>query len=105
EALDYDRERLVEVEWDTATPGRHSVKVAVIAEDKTGVLANVSSAIAECHANISRAEIITREDRKAELDFVVEIADTAHLSRVMHAIERVKGVITARRIRSWQERA
>lgn len=104
EALDYDRERLVEVEWDTATPGRHSVKVAVIAEDKTGVLANVSSAIAECQANISRAEIITREDRKAELDFIVEIADTAHLSRVMKAIERVKGVITARRIRSWQER-
>ncbi|MEK9142704.1 MAG: RelA/SpoT AH/RIS domain-containing protein, partial [Nitrospirota bacterium] len=75
EALDYDRERLVEVEWDTATSSQHAVKIAVIAEDKTGVLANVSSAIAECDANISRAEIITREDRKAELDFVVEIAD------------------------------
>jgi GTP pyrophosphokinase len=102
EALDYDRERLVDVEWDTATPGQHAVKVAVIAEDKTGVLANVSSAIAESHANISRAEINTREDRKAELDFVVEITDTAHLSRVLKAIERVDGVITARRIRSWQ---
>ena len=55
-ALDYDRERLVEVEWDTATPGQHAVKIAVIAEDKTGVLANVSSAIAECKANISRAK-------------------------------------------------
>ena len=105
EALDYDRERLVEVEWDTATPGQHPVKVAVIAEDKTGVLANVSSAIAECHANISRAEIITREDRKAELDFVVEIADTTHLNHVLKAIERVDGVITARRIRSWQEKS
>lgn len=105
EALDYDRERLVEVEWDTATPSQHAVKIAVIAEDKTGVLANVSSAIAECKANISRAEIITREDRKAELDFVVEIADTAHLNRVLKTIERVGGVITARRVRSWQERS
>ena len=105
EALDYDRERLVNVEWDTATPGQHAVKVAVIAEDKTGVLANVSSAIAESHANISRAEIKTREDRKAELDFVVEITDTAHLSQVLKAIERVDGVITARRIRAWQGRA
>ena len=104
EALDYDRERLVEVEWDTATPSQHAVKIAVIAEDKTGVLANVSSAIAECKANISRAEIITREDRKAELDFVVEIADTAHLNRVLKTIERIGGVITARRVRSWQER-
>src|SRR5688500_7408215 len=65
EALDYDRERLVEVEWDSATPSTHAVKVSVMAVDKTGVLANVSSAIAECHANISRAEIATREDRKA----------------------------------------
>jgi GTP diphosphokinase / guanosine-3',5'-bis(diphosphate) 3'-diphosphatase len=105
EALDYDRERLVEVEWDAETPSHHAVKVAVIAVDKTGVLANVSSAIAECHANISRAEIMTREDRKAELDFVVEVTDTKHLNRVLKTIERVDGVITARRIRSWQEKS
>ncbi|MFO0699319.1 MAG: bifunctional (p)ppGpp synthetase/guanosine-3',5'-bis(diphosphate) 3'-pyrophosphohydrolase [Nitrospira sp.] len=105
EALDYDRARLVEVEWDTAAPSLHAVKIAVIAEDKTGVLANVSSAIAECKANISRAEIITREDRKAELDFIVEIADTAHLNQVLKTIERIDGVITARRIRSWQHRS
>lgn len=105
EALDYDRERLVEVEWDTATPSTHAVKVSVMAVDKTGVLANVSSAIAECHANISRAEITTREDRKAVLDFIIEISSTQHLDQVLKAIELVDGVITARRVRAWQERS
>jgi len=105
DALDYDKERLVEVEWDQTDAGTHPVKVSVLAVDKTGMLANVSSAISECEANISRAEITTREDRKAVLDFVVEIADTQHLSRVLTAIEGVEGVITARRIRAWQERA
>lgn len=104
EALDYDRDRLVEVEWDASTPSTHAVKVSVMAVDKTGVLANVSSAIAECHANISRAEIATREDRKAVLDFIVEVSDTHHLEQVLKAVERVDGVITARRIRAWQER-
>ncbi|HEY7532406.1 MAG TPA: bifunctional (p)ppGpp synthetase/guanosine-3',5'-bis(diphosphate) 3'-pyrophosphohydrolase [Nitrospiraceae bacterium] len=104
EALDYDRDRLVEVEWDASTPSTHAVKVSVLAVDKTGVLANVSSAIAECHANISRAEIATREDRKAVLDFIVEVSDTRHLDQVLKAVERVEGVITARRIRAWQER-
>jgi len=104
ESLDYDRERLVEVEWDTATPGLHPVKVSVITVDKTGVLANVSSAIAECQANISRAEIATREDRKAVLDFVVEVNDTKHINHVLKAIERVDGVISARRVRAWQEK-
>lgn len=104
EALDYDRDRLVEVEWDTSTPGLHPVKVSIMAVDKTGVLANVSSAIAECHANISRAEITTREDRKAVLDFVVEVNDTKHINQVLKAIERVDGVISARRVRAWQEK-
>jgi GTP pyrophosphokinase len=105
EALDYDKERLVEVEWDAATPSTHSVKMSIVAVDKTGVLANVSSAIAECHANISRAEITTREDQKAVLDFVVEVSDTHHLEQVIKAVERVDGVITARRMRAWQERS
>jgi len=104
EALDYDRERLVEVDWDTATPSTHAVKVSVVAVDRTGVLANVSAAIAECRANISRAEITTREDRKAVLDFIIEIESTQHLDQVLKTIERVEGVITARRIRAWQEK-
>lgn len=104
DALDYDKERLVEVEWDTTAPSTHAVKVSVLAVDKTGVLANVSSSISGCEANISRAEITTREDRKAVLDFVIEVADTTHLGRVLKAIERVDGVITARRVRTWQER-
>jgi GTP pyrophosphokinase len=104
EALDYDRERLVDVEWDTTAPSVHGVKVSVLAVDKTGVLANVSASISESEANISRAEITTREDQKAQLDFVIEVMDTEHLDRVLHAIERVAGVITARRVRAWQAR-
>ncbi len=104
EALDYDKERLVEVEWDSSAPSTHAVKVSVLTVDKTGVLANVSSSISECEANITRAEITTREDRKALLDFVIEVTDTAHLDRVLKTIERVDGVITTRRVRAWQER-
>ena len=102
DALDYDKDRLVEVDWDHEVSGTHRVKVSILAIDKTGVLANVSSSISQCDANINRAEITTREDQKAVLDFVVEVSDTAHLARVLQAIERVDGVITARRVRSWQ---
>lgn len=103
DALDYDRDRLVDVEWDFTTPSTHSVKVSVVAVDKPGVLANVSSSISGAEANIARAEIATSENRKAILDFVVEVQDTSHLERVLKAIERVEGVITARRVRAWHE--
>jgi GTP pyrophosphokinase len=39
------------------------------------------------------------------LDFVVEVSDTHHLDQVLKAVERVDGVITAKRLRAWQERS
>jgi predicted amino acid-binding ACT domain protein len=78
------------VEWDITAASTHAVKVSVLAVDKTGVLANISSSISSSEANISRAEITTREDQKAQLDFVIEITDTAHLNRVLKAVERVE---------------
>ena len=103
DALDYDKARLVEVDWDNAHPSTVPVKISTLTLDKPGMLANVSAAITNAEANISRAEITTREDRKALLDFIVEIQNTAHLDRVLKAVERIDGVLQTRRIRSWQE--
>jgi guanosine-3',5'-bis(diphosphate) 3'-pyrophosphohydrolase len=103
DALDYDKARLVEVDWDTAHPSTVSVKISTLTLDKPGMLANVSAAITNAEANISRADISTREDRKAILDFIVEVKDTAHIDRVLKAVERIDGVLQARRIRSWQD--
>ena len=103
DALDYDKARLVEVDWEAAHPSTVRVKITTLTLDKPGVLANVSAAITHAEANITRAEITTREDRKAQLDFIVEIQNTAHLDRVLKAIERIDGVLQARRVRTWQE--
>jgi len=37
------------------------------------------------------------------LDFIVAVQNTAHLNRVIKAIEKIEGVLQARRIRTWQE--
>ena len=101
QALDWDHNRLVEADWDVSIEGTHSVKVSVLTIDRTGVLANISSAISDCQANITRAEISTREDGKAVLDFVIEIANTLHLERMLKGIEQVNGVVKAKRVRGW----
>jgi len=103
QALDYEKDRLVEVEWDTQIEGNHSVKVCVLTIDQPGVLANVSSAISSSQANISRAEITTREDQKAILDFVIEVSNILHLERTLEAVRRIHGVISAKRVRGWEE--
>ncbi|TLY35115.1 MAG: bifunctional (p)ppGpp synthetase/guanosine-3',5'-bis(diphosphate) 3'-pyrophosphohydrolase [Nitrospirae bacterium] len=103
DALDYDKARLVEVDWDAAHPGTVPVKITTLTMDRPGMLANISAAITNADANISRAEITTRDDRKAVLDFIVEIQNTAHLDRILKAVESIQGVLQARRVRTWQD--
>lgn len=101
QSLEWDNNRLVEVEWDTELEGTHSVEVSVLTLDRPGVLAKVSAGISQCQANITRAEISTREDRKAVLDFVLEIKNTAHLELILQEIQRVDGILSAKRVRGW----
>jgi len=97
--LDYDRDRIVEVAWDTKDARTHPVGVRVLTLDRPGMLASVSASISAASSNISHAEIITTEEKKAVLNFVVDINDTTHLEKVLKNIRQVDGVLQARRVR------
>ncbi len=97
--LDYDRDRLVEVDWDVKQAATHPVKISVVTQDRPGMLATISAAIAAAEANISHAEITTTDDKKAIFNFVVDVLDTAHLARLFQQVERIEGVLHTRRTR------
>lgn len=101
QSLEWEHNRLIEVEWDADVAGPHSVDVSVLTLDRPGVLAKVSSGISHCKANITKAEITTREDQKAVLDFVIEVKNTAHLEMILQEIQRVDGILSAKRVRGW----
>ena len=101
QSLEWEHSRLVKVEWDGDVDGSHSVDVSVLTLDRPGVLAKVSSGISQCKANITKAEISTREDQKAVLDFVIEVKNTAHLELILQEIQRVDGILSAKRVREW----
>ena len=101
QSLEWEQSRLVEVEWDASIGGSHSVDVSVLTLDRPGVLAKVSSGISQCKANITKAEISTREDKKAALDFEIEVKDTAHLELILNQIQRIEGILSAKRVRGW----
>ncbi len=101
QSLEWEHSRLVKVEWDGDVDGSHSVDVSVLTRDRPGVLAKVSSGISQCKANITKAEISTREDQKAVLDFVIEVKNIAHLELILHEIQRVDGILSAKRVRGW----
>jgi GTP pyrophosphokinase len=95
--FDYNQDRLVEVSWEQGTGITHAVEISILTLDRPGVLAAVSTVISEAEANISRAEIVTTQDKKASLHFSIAIRDARHLQQVLNNIEKVEGVLKVHR--------
>ncbi|MBI2092313.1 MAG: bifunctional (p)ppGpp synthetase/guanosine-3',5'-bis(diphosphate) 3'-pyrophosphohydrolase, partial [Deltaproteobacteria bacterium] len=95
-----DSERLVSVEWDSASAVGRITKIKVTCVDKPGLLANMTEVITKAGVNITQADIKTMEDKKAVNIFDVEIKGLNQLRQVIQALESIKGVISVERLRT-----
>lgn len=96
--LDFDKDRLISVEWDVEGTASYPVRISVFTIDRPGLLASVTSSITSSDANISHADISTTEDKKAVLNFIIDVKDLPHLERVIQKIEQLSGVIQVKRL-------
>jgi len=98
-AMDDDPNRKVEVAWDSTKEYSYPVRIRVYSDDKKGLLGEISNSISSNEANIKNARVDTTEDKRAISTFEVEIRDLNHLNKVIRAIEKIKGVSRAERVR------
>ncbi|MBU1702754.1 MAG: bifunctional (p)ppGpp synthetase/guanosine-3',5'-bis(diphosphate) 3'-pyrophosphohydrolase [Candidatus Eisenbacteria bacterium] len=92
-------ERKVELSWGVEPGQIFQVGLVVHGSERPGLLADVAAAVAKEGVSIYEARMGHR-DKDARGEFVVEIANTLQLERVMSAIRRVKGVSRAERF-AW----
>jgi GTP pyrophosphokinase len=93
----YHPERRIEVEWDKAPDqARYTVRLTMQVEDRKGILADVSSRIADINTNITTIEART-EDHRGTIEMTVEIDDLKHLQKVMKSLRGVNGVLDVER--------
>lgn len=95
--LKIDMDRKIDVDWDLSETTYKTVNITVTSENKVGLLAGISNAIASLGANISQANISTPGKGPARLDFSIEVTNLDHLNKVLHKIVSIKGVQGAQR--------
>jgi len=95
----YDPERRIDVEWDKGADQspRYPVRLTMEVENRTGLLAAVSTKIAAINTNIRNIEATTDEAQHARIEMTVEISDLKHLEKVIKAVKGVDGVIGVER--------
>jgi len=94
----FDPERRIEVEWDKGEDAApYVVRLKISVDDRRGILADVSSRIADINTNIKDVEATVDADQRGSIRMTVEISDLKHLEKVMKSIKSVEGVIAVER--------
>jgi GTP pyrophosphokinase len=90
-------DRLVEVSWGDFKPVIYKAGLTVSAEDRPGLLARVTAAVAAREGDIVKAEVATFAEKKAEIRMTLKIRDIRHLEDIRAEIGRVEGVVSVDR--------
>lgn len=94
-----NKDRIVEVEWAKSDKEEiQSVQLLATTENRTGMLAGITNAIADIKTGIRDARANVSKDDIGMIEVTVEVYDKKHLDKVVGAIEHVPGVITVERI-------
>jgi GTP pyrophosphokinase len=90
------RERLLVASWGTKTGGHYEVDVEIEANDRQGLLRDVSEVMTREKINVTAVSTLSR-GLQAGMRFTVQIADLDQLARILAQIREVPGVAWARR--------
>jgi GTP pyrophosphokinase len=94
----YDPERRIDVEWDGGKDVLpYTVRLRISVEDRKGILADVSSRIADINTNIRDVEATVGTDHRGSIRMTVEISDVKHLEKVMKSLKNIEGVLAVER--------
>jgi GTP pyrophosphokinase len=93
-----DRDRLIEVEWGSAGEDGYQVDIAIEAYDRSGLLRDITSELANEKINLVGVNTLTdKQEGMARMSLTLEIADISQLSRVLAKIAQLPNVVEARR--------
>lgn len=94
-----NKDRIVDVEWaneDKQTV--QSVKLLATTENRTGMLAGITNAIADIKTSIRNASAHVSNNDMGFIEVTVEVFDKKHLDRVTSSIKKVPGVLDVERV-------
>ena len=94
-----NKDRIVDVEWAKSDEKqKQSVQLLATTENRTGMLAGITNAIADIKTGIRDARANVSKDDIGMIEVTVEVFDKKHLDKVVGAIEHVPGVIAVERV-------
>ena len=92
--------RWVRAEWDiadTVVSASYEAMLQIIAEDGIGVIASISSALAEMKVSISQIYTTVLKDGSVAINLHIGCKNTSHFDSIVSRIRSIKSVISVNR--------
>ena len=100
-ALKQSPERLVEVQWGDSHQTSFQVSIKVVATDRQGLLRDVTTVIANEKINvIDMSSYNDQKKRQNVMQFVLEVANTDTLERLLTKIDHIDDIFSVQRDRT-----
>ena len=95
-ALDNEPERRMDLDWREVEGEVFAVRLDLQGEDRRGLYGDICTAIAQAGTNIRSCELMSGELGMTG-QVIVEVENLSHLTKVIKAVRKVKGVSDVRR--------
>ena len=95
-----DPERRIDVDWGRGEAAAHPVKIRVACDNRKGILAAITQALAGFDVNVARADVRTWAAGEAECNFEILVEDMDRLQKILAAIQGLKGVTRVTRVKT-----
>ncbi len=97
-----DRARLIDAEWDKPSSAfleeRYEAGITVFAENKVGLLVEVSKIVSSRGLNINKLNCVVNKQNVATIEMSFKVASADELGKVIEKIQSIDGVIDIQRV-------
>ncbi|WP_237036203.1 RelA/SpoT family protein [Mediannikoviicoccus vaginalis] len=93
-----DPNRLIDVYWDADDESTYNVEIQIIAFDRFGYLANLTSKISELGTDTKGMNVIKNKDKTYTINIIVEVSHTQQVKDILQALRSIKGTLDVYRV-------
>jgi len=94
----YDKNRIIEVEWDQGKNIAYQADIQIMAIDRYGLLTDVTSILADIKISVRAVNARTTRDNIAIINLTLEITSKEQLEKIMNKLKALDGVTDVYRI-------
>ena len=92
-------ERIIEVQWGLSPGENHEVELAIEAYDRHGLLSDITGLFSNARINVISINTQTnKKSNTATMRLRVEVPNLGALSKLLERINRLKNVVSAKRV-------